>query len=312
MQTIRITGQGSYLPRRMMGNADLPPLDKPITDAQIERLGVHSRGWAGPDESIAEMAAAAAQRALARAGRTAADLDFIVLSNWTQRRFYPDISARVQHLLGASRAFAFDVSAACAGFAVAAGVARGLLHTGNKVGLIVASETTSQRARPNSKATLVFGDAAGAWILEGGEGPGGRLLDVEIMTDGRYADAMDVDEHGHVRTHIQQKELQQLAIDSFRGASERVLARAGLTLDDVDWVVPHSGTAGIQALLVRTLDLDPARVLINFPQVGNVSSAAIPVALDAFVNQGVVKPGDLVLSPTTGSGWYAAALLYRA
>lgn len=311
MQKTRITGQGSYLPRRMMRNADLPALDKPITDAQIARIGVHQRGWAGPDESIAEMAAAATLRALEQAGRRPEELDFIVLSNWTQRRFYPDIAARVQALVGAPQAFAFDVSTACAGFAFAAGVARGLLQTGQKVGVIVASETTSQRARPNSKATLVFGDAAGAWVLEGGDGPGGELLDLELMTDGRHADAMEVDALGHVGTNIGQKELQQLAIYSFRTASQRVLDRSGLTLDDVDWVVPHSGTAGIQALLLRTLELDPDKVLVNFPEVGNVSSAAIPVALDAFRAAGRIQPGDLVLSPTTGSGWYAAALLYR-
>lgn len=312
MQTVRITGQGSHLPRRMMSNADLPPLDKPITDEQIQRIGVHCRGWADEDESISAMASSAARRALAEAGRSPEELDFIILANWTQRRFYPDIAARVQHELGAPQAFAFDVSTACAGFAVAASVARGYLATGHKVGLIAASETTSRRARPNSKATLVFGDAAGAWVLENGEGPGGRLLDLEVMTDGRHADAMEVDGQGHVRTHIAQKELQQLAIHSFRTASQRVLDRQGLTLDDVDWVVPHSGTAGIQALLLRTLEIDPAKVLVNFPEVGNVSSAAIPVALDAFRKRGTVKPGDLVLSPTTGSGWYSAALLYRA
>ncbi len=313
MQRVRITGVGRYLPERLLNNTELPALDKPITDEQIERIGVHSRGWASDEESIDHMAAAAALSALEAAGRSAKDLDFIVLANWTQRRFFPDFAARVQHRLDAPQAFAFDVSTACAGFAFGAGVARGLLQLPqNKIGLVVASETTSRRARPQSKATLVFGDAAGAWVVEGGEGAGGELLDVEMMTDGRHADAMEIDGQGHVRTHIDQKTLQNLAIHSFRTASDRVLDRAGLTLDDLDWIVPHSGTAGIQALLLRTLKVDPAKVLVNFPEVGNVSSAAIPVALDDFMKRGIIKSGDLILSPTTGSGWYAAAMLYRA
>lgn len=312
MVPISITGIGSYLPRRMLTNDDLD-LDKPVTQAQLDKLGVSTRGRAGEGESIPEMAAAAARTALERAGVEASELDFIVLANWTQRQFIPDFAPRLQALLGAPQAFAFDISTACAGFAFGAGVARGFLQDPrHKRCLIVASETTSQRARPHSKATLVFGDAAGAWVLERGEVEGaGRLIDLELMTDGSKYDAMGINEAGHVYTSIDQKSLQQLAIHSFRTATEAVLTRNGLTLDDVDWIVPHSGTAGIQALLLRTLEVAPERVLINFPRIGNVSSAAIPAALDEFVASGQVKKGDLVLSPTTGTGWYAAAMLYR-
>jgi len=312
MVPISITGIGSYLPRRMLSNDDLT-LDKPVTEEQLAKLGVTSRGWAGEGESIPEMAAAAGLRAMERAGITADELDLIVLANWTQRRFIPDFAPKLQALLGAPQAFAFDVSTACAGFAFGAGVAQGFLQNPrHRRCLLVASETTSSRARPHSKATLVFGDAAGAWILERGEVEGaGRLIDLELMTDGTKFDAMGVNEEGHVYTSIDQKSLQQLAIHSFRTATEAVLTRNGLTLDDLDWIVPHSGTAGIQALLLRTLEVDPAKVLINFPRIGNVSSAAIPASLDEFVSRGVVKPGDLVLSPTTGTGWYAAAMLYR-
>lgn len=311
MDPVAITGIGSYLPRRSLETWELPALDKPYPPEAIERLGVRRRGLADEEETIPEMAAAAARVALERAGRTADEMDFIVLANWTQRRYLPDLAARVQALLGARKAFAFDVATACAGFATGTLVARGLLATTCQRGLVIASETTSHRARPHSKATVIFGDGAGAWVLERGTTEGPHLLDVELLTDGEQFDAMTIDAHGHVITHIDQKQLQHLATDSFIRASQAVLGRQGLTLDDVDWIVPHSGTAGIQALLIDVLKVDPEKVLVNFPTVGNLSSAAIPVALDAFQSEGPIRPGDLILSPTTGSGWYAAALLYR-
>jgi len=313
VEPISIAGVGRYLPARRLNNADLPPLDKPCPPAVLERIGVTERGWASEEETIPVMAARAAGRALESAGCTADSLDFIILSNWTQRRFLPDFAPKVQHLLGAPQAFAFDVSTSCSGFVYGVAIAQGFLQQPRfKRGLVVASETTSQRARPHSKATLVFGDAAGAAVLERGWSPGrARLLDVELMTDGRYYEAMQINPAGHVETHIPQKELQALAIHSFATASQRVLERQGMTLDDVDWVVPHSGTAGIQALLLDTLKISPDRVLINFPRIGNVSSAAIPAALTEYVDNGTIKPGDVVLSPTTGSGWYAAAMLYQ-
>lgn len=312
MNTVHVIGTGAYLPRRMLDNADLPALDRPPTPEELAKIGVHRRGWAGDGESIPEMAAAASRQALARAGVDPAELDFIVLANWTQRRLLPDFAPKVQALLGAHRAFAFDVATACAGFAFAVEIARSFLQNPRyKRGLVVASETTSWRARPHSKATLVFGDAAGAWVVERDAGRGHQLVDVELGTDGRYFDAMEMNAEGHTVTHIPQKELQALATRSFQEATAAVLGRHGLTLDDVDYVVPHSGTAGIQALLLRVLDLPPERVLTNFPSIGNVSSAAIPTALEAYLADGTLKPGHLILSPTTGSGWYAAALLYR-
>jgi 3-oxoacyl-[acyl-carrier-protein] synthase-3 len=295
----------------MLSNDDLPPLDKPITEAQLARIGVHRRGWAGEGESIPELAAAAATKALDDAGVSAESLDFIVVANWTQRRLLPDFAPRVQQLLGAPQAFAFDVATACAGFVTALSVAEGYLQNPRfGRGLIVGAETTSRVGRPHSKATLVFGDAAGAWVVERGT-HGHQLLAWELSTDGRYHDAMEIDAHGHCVTHIDQKELQKVAVHSFRTASDAVLQRAGVTLDDVDWIVPHSGTAGIQALLLRTLGITEDRVLTNFREIGNVSSAAIPASLDQYWREGRVQPGHLVLSPTTGSGWYAGAALYR-
>jgi 3-oxoacyl-[acyl-carrier-protein] synthase-3 len=307
---INIRSVGSYLPKRMPTNSELPPLDSPVSEADIARLGVRCRGQAGEGEGIAEMATAAAEQALTRAGLTARDIDLIVLANWTQRRMIPEFAPRVQALLGADRAFAFDVSTACAGFVYGVGIASSFLQTGrHQRALVIAAETTSQRARPNSRATLVFGDGAGAMVLERGPPVGPRVEDWELLTDGRYHWAMEVDANGWVKTHIPQRELIGLATESFRKASAAVLERNGLTMDDVDWIVPHSGTAGVQAALVDALQVPESKVLTNFDRIGNTSSAAIPLALDNFLASGHIKPGQRVLSPTTGTGWYAAAML---
>lgn len=315
MKNIAISGIGSYLPRRMLDNASLPPLDKPLTAEEIERIGVQRRGWAEPDEGIAEMAAEAAKKALVRAECEASDLDMIVLSNWTQRRYIPEFAPKLQSLLGAKRAFAYDVCCACAGFLYGVGMASEFLQNARyRRALVVGAETTSRRGRPGSKATFILGDAAGAMVLENTERTGrtlpGRLIDYELATDGEKHDIMDISPEGWVRTHISQSELNGLAGQSFATIANRMLERQKLTLDDVDWVVPHSGTAGVQHAVAEALRVNPDKVLTNYAFIGNVSSASIPAALDAFLANGTLRRGQTILSAAVGTGWYAAGALY--
>lgn len=311
MRDAYITGIGTYLPELMHTNDTLPPLDKPVGPEKLERIGVVRRGWASEREGIAEMAAAAARQALDQAQLEADSLDLIILANWTQRRYIPEFAPKLQKLLGAKRAFAFEVCGACAGFVNGVGIAHNFFQNPRyERALVVGSETTSRRGRPHSLSTLIFGDGAGAFVLERDAGRGGRVIDTELISDGDYCDVMDISEEGWVRTHITQKELNTLAAQSFARASHGVLARNQMTLDDVDWIVPHSGTAGVQATLVRTLEVPAEKVLSNFSTVGNLSSAAIPVSLADYIGRGVIQKGQTVLSPTTGTGWYCAAMLY--
>jgi 3-oxoacyl-[acyl-carrier-protein] synthase-3 len=244
-----------------------------------------------------------------------ADLDVVILANWTMRRYLPEYAPRLKRLLGADRAFAYDLGCACAGFLYGVGTAMEMLRSPRlRRALVVASEHTSRRARPGSRGTLILGDGAGAFVLERSgadrDPGGGRLIDYELAAEGEHAGIMEIGEEGWVHTHITQRELCGLAARSIREVSARLLARNQLGLGDVRWVVPHSGTAGVQAAIVRELGLPPERILTNFAAVGNVSSASIPVALDHFVAAGTVRPGDLVLSAAVGGGWYAAAALY--
>lgn len=310
-ERVAITGIGSYLPRRSHTNDTLPPLEQPLTDAQLARVGVRRRGWADESEGVAEMAAAAARHALENACTAPQELDLIILANWTGRRYIPEFAPRVKQLIAATDAVAFDVCCACAGFLYGLAIAHGFLRGPRvRTALVVASETTSSRARPGSKATLVFGDGAGAFVLDRRATRGGELLDYELLTDGDNHAIMEVTPAGHVRTHLDQRSLVDLAARSLERVITRLLARNDLKLDDVDWIIPHSGTAGVQATLRSVLDVPAEKILTNFADVGNVSSASIPVALDHFVRSGTVKPGDLVVSAAVGTGWYAASALY--
>jgi 3-oxoacyl-[acyl-carrier-protein] synthase III len=306
-----VTGLGTYLPERLVTNAELPPLDPPHSLADMDKVGVRARGIAAEHETVLHMAVTAAERALARASVTAESLDFVILANWSERRYVPDFAPRVQHSLGARRAFAFDVGCACAGFLYGLTLAHGYLQNPRfSRGIVLASDRSTRRLRPGSRATLVFGDAAAAMVVERDAGRGMRLVDYELRTDGSHHGIMDVDAEGYLAPKIKQRDLNQLAGRSLASVSRALLERQGLGLEDVDWFLPHSGTAGVQAMLAEHLGAPAEKTLNNLADVGNVTSASIPVSLQCFLDQGKLKPGDRVLSAAVGLGWQYCAVLY--
>lgn len=311
MAELFVTGLGTYLPRRSVTNPELPPLEPPHTLTDMDRVGVRARGIAADDEDVLFMALRAAERALARAEVDAPSLDFLILANWSERRYVPDFAPRVQHALGARRAFAFDVGCACAGFLYGLSLAHGYLQNPRfRRGLVLASDTSTRRLKPGSRANLVFGDAAAAMVVERDAGRGSRLIDYELRTDGAYSGIMDVGPDGYLNPKIKQRELNDLAGRSLAAVSRSLLERNGLGLADVDWLLPHSGTAGVQAMLAEHLGASPERTLNNLADVGNVTTASIPVALDHFVSAGTLKRGDRILSAAVGLGWQSCAVLY--
>ena len=311
MAELFMTGLGTYLPDRLVTNAELPALEPPHSLADMDKVGVRARGIAGDHEDVLFMAEKAAERALAKAEVSAASLDFLILANWTERRFVPDFAPRVQQALGAQRAFAFDIGCACAGFIYGLTLAHGYLQNPRfQRGLVLASDRSTRRLRPRSRATLVFGDAAAAMVVEKDAPRGSRLIDYELRTDGSQHGIMDIDADGHLNPKIKQRELNQLAGRSLASVSRALLERNGLTLDDVDWLLPHSGTAGVQAMLAEHLGAPPEKTLNNLADVGNVTTASIPVSLDHFIGLGKLKPGQRVLSAAVGLGWQCCAVLY--
>jgi 3-oxoacyl-[acyl-carrier-protein] synthase III len=308
---LRITGLGTYLPERLVTNHELPPLEPPHTLADMAKVGVRARGIATDDEDVLFMAVQAAGRALARAEVSADSLDFVILANWSERRYVPDLAPRVQHALGARRAFAFDVGCACAGFLYGLTIAHGYLQNPRFVrGLVVASDRSTRRLRPKTRATLVFGDAAAAMVVERDATRGGRLIDYELRTDGSHNEIMEIDADSYLKPKIKQRALNELAGRSLADVSRALLERNQLTLADVDWILPHSGTAGVQAMLAEHLGVPPEKTLTNLADVGNVASASIPVSLDHFIELGKLRPGDRILSAAVGLGWQYCAVLY--
>jgi len=310
MRNLTITGLGTYLPSRELGNADLLELHSELAPADLERIGVVSRRVASDTEDVPHMAVAAAKRALERAATPPESLDFLILVNWSDRRYVPDVAPRVQELLGARKAFAFDVGCACAGFIYALSMAHGFLQTARfSRGLVLASDRSRKRLRPGSRAELLFGDGAAAVVVAAGAERGYRLIDYELGTDGARNDIIDVDADGYLVTHVRQRVLNELAVTSLVKVGQRLLARQQLTFDDVDFIVPHSGTAGIQAMLGSALNLTPAKILTNLPSVGNLAATSIPVALEHFVNAGTLRAGQRVLLLAVGVGWQFVAAL---
>lgn len=310
MTQLIIAGLGGYLPRNSVDNAHVPPLTQPLSVEEMDGIGVLRRGHASEDETVEMMGLLAAERALAAAGMAADELDFVIFVSWTTRRFAPDVAPRLQYALGANRAMAFDICCACSGFLQALSIARGyLLDPRYRSGLIVASDRSASHMRPGSRATLIFGDGAAAAVVSREGDHGIRLVDYEIRSDGANNSIMEVDADGYLVPHIRQRELNALAGRSMAGVSQALLDRAGVRLDEIDWIVPHSGTAGVQGMLRQFLEVPAERVLTTLPLHGNLAAAAIPCALRHFLDQGTITQGNRVLAAAVGLGWQCSAVL---
>ncbi|WP_166350131.1 ketoacyl-ACP synthase III [Phytoactinopolyspora limicola] len=310
---LAITGFGHYYPERLVRN-DVHSYRRPgnvVDTAVLGRVTVSSRHVAGDHESVAFMASHAARAALGHAGLAADDLDLLVVSNWTDPPYLPDHAPQVAELLGATSAFAFDVSAACVGFVHGVQLAAASLVAMPELryAVVVSSERFSRRARPGSKSELICGDAAGAVVLERTASGRGGLLDSIVRSDGSRADLVTVRTPDAWITS--RAELADHAAADMVDACRHVLERSGYTVDDVDWVVPHPGTDAVNERLRDKLGVADERFLVNFHDRGNTASASIPVVLSEFSDAGMFRPEDLVLSPAIGAGWYHGALLFR-
>lgn len=312
MTAVSITGLGTYLPRRSVRNAELPTLDPPHSVEQLDALGILARGWADDDEGVVEMADHASREALKRAEVDPSSLDFVLLANWSERRYVPDVAPRIAAALGANRAFAYDLCGACCGFIMGMATAWGFLQRPNAGrGLVVASDASSRRMRPATRSTIVFGDGAAAAVLDGTGKAGWEVVDFELRTDGKRNDIMEVDPEGYLKAHIRQSELNPLAGSTMAEVARTLLDRNALSLDDIDYVVPHSGTAGVQKQLREHLGVSEDKVLTNLPLIGNVTTASIPCSLEHFSKSGQLAKNQTILCVAVGLGWQSVAMLLR-
>ena len=316
-----LTGTGSALPRRALGNAELAKMVDTSDEWIVERTGIHNRHIAAPDETTSTLATAAAKAALEAAGIEAKAIDLIVLATATPDQTFPATATQVQHALGCNGGIAFDVAAVCSGFLYALGVADSMLRTGmaNRA-LVIGSETFSRIIDWEDRATCVlFGDGAGAVVLEAreaeGEAPRGILV-TRLHADGAHNQLLYVDggpsTTGTVgKLRMKGKEVFRHAVTNLSNVLLEVLEAAGHKVEDIDWIVPHQANARILDATARKLGLSPDRVIVTVDRHANTSAASVPLALDAAVRDGRIKQGDLVMLEAMGGGFTWGASLLR-
>ncbi len=314
-----ISGTGSALPKRCVLNAELAEMVDTSDEWIVERTGIRMRYIAGEGETTASLATDAARAALAAAGRDARDVDLIVLATATPDQTFPSSATKVQHALGAGDCVAFDVAAVCSGFLYALQVAENMIRAGTaRCALVIGAETFSRILDWEDRATCVlFGDGAGAIVLEAEEGDGTRgVLASKLHADGAFNDLLFVDggpsTTGTVgKVRMKGREVFRHAVSKLAAVMEEVLATAGLTAADVDWVVPHQANVRILDATAKKLGLDPAQVIVTVDFHANTSAASVPLALDTAVRDGRIKRGDLLVLEAMGGGFTWGAALVR-
>jgi 3-oxoacyl-[acyl-carrier-protein] synthase-3 len=323
MTTLRavVKGVGHYLPARTVENSEFEAtLD--TTDEWIRtRSGIERRHFAAEGETTSDLATHAANAALADAGLTGADIDAIILATSTADNTFPSAATMVQAKIGNTTGYAFDIQAVCAGFVFALSQANALILSGqaSRV-LVIGAETFSRIMDWTDRGTCVlFGDGAGALILEAAPGNGDSadrgILATDLNSDGRYRDLLYVD--GGVATQntgvlrMQGKEVFRHAVEKLAQTAHTALDKVGLSANDVDWVVPHQANIRIIQSTAKKLGVGMDRVVVTVQDHGNTSAASIPLALSVGVANGKIKRGDLVVTEAIGGGLAWGAVVLR-
>ncbi|OBY24606.1 beta-ketoacyl-ACP synthase III [Leisingera sp. JC1] len=316
-----VAGTGHYLPERVVENAEFEAtLD--TTDEWIRsRSGIERRHFAAEGETTSDMAAKAAERALADAGLTVDDVDAIVVATSTPDLTFPSAATMVQSKLGMTKGFAFDVQAVCAGFVYALSNASALIASGqaDRV-MVIGAETFSRIMDWTDRSTCVlFGDGAGALLLEAQEQPGTNkdrgILATDLNSDGRYKDLLYVDggvstqSTGHLR--MQGNQVFRHAVEKLASTANTALDRAGLSAGDVDWIVPHQANIRIIQGTAKKMGLSMDNVVVTVQDHGNTSAASIPLALSVGKERGQIKEGDLIVTEAIGGGLAWGAVVLR-
>lgn len=317
-----VRGFGASLPKRVMTNRDLESLVETSDEWIVQRTGIKQRYIAGEGETTASLGAAAAQQALDRAGLTAADIDLIICATSTPDNTFPATAVNIQNRLGMHHGFAFDVQAVCSGFVYAMATADLYIRGGmaRRV-LVIGAETFSRILDWTDRTTCVlFGDGAGALVLEAQEGEGTvadrGVLTSNLRSDGAHREKLYVDGGpsttgtvGHLR--MEGREVFKHAVGMITDVIEAAFAATGTTAADIDWLVPHQANKRIIDGSAKKLGIPDAKVVITVDLHGNTSAASIPLALATAAADGRIKQGDLVMLEAMGGGFTWGAVLLR-
>lgn len=319
----RITGTGSYLPPRQVTNADLAAElgARGIETSDqwiVERTGIRSRHFAAADVTSSDLGVEAARRALDAAGVAAADIDLIVVATSTPDMVFPSAATILQHKLGVAGCAAFDVQAVCSGFVYALTVADAMIQTGSaSKALVIGAEVFSRILDFSDRTTCVlFGDGAGAVVLEASDTPG--ILASDLHADGKHVGILCVPGTvsggkvlGDPLLKMDGQAVFKLAVGVLEAAARTTLAKAGLQDSDIDWLIPHQANIRIMQSTARKLKVPLEKLVVTVDQHGNTSAASIPLALDAAVRSGKVKKGDTIMLEGVGGGFTWGAVLLK-
>ncbi|MCG7623430.1 beta-ketoacyl-ACP synthase III [Epibacterium sp. Ofav1-8] len=316
-----VIGAGHYLPERIVENAEFEATLDTSDEWIRSRSGIERRHFAAEDETTSQMATRAAEAALKSAGRSASEVDAIILATSTADLTFPSAATMVQSQLGMTNGFAFDVQAVCAGFVYALSNANALIASGqaDRV-LVIGAETFSRIMDWTDRSTCVlFGDGAGALLLEAQDGAGTAddrgILATDLNSDGRYKDLLYVDggvstqSTGHLR--MQGNQVFRHAVEKLAATAHTALARAGASAEDVDWIVPHQANIRIIQGTAKKMGLSMDKVVVTVQDHGNTSAASIPLALSVGVERGQIKPGNLIVTEAIGGGLAWGAVVLR-
>lgn len=319
-QRVLMTSVGSYLPKKIVTNDDLTQWVDTSDEWIKQRTGIAQRHMVADDELTSDLAYHAAQDALSHASLSGSDIDVIVVATTTPDDTFPSTATKVQHRLGATNAFAFDVQAVCAGFVYALTVAESLLIAKKaKRALVIGAESFTKLLDWQDRSTCVlFGDGAGAVILESEDAPDHYgILASALHSDGAYRDILYVDggpsatgDVGHVRMSGQ--DVFRHAVDKLSTVMQEVLDQAGIRAEEVDWLVPHQANIRIINGMQRKFGLPAERVVRTVDKHANTSAASIPLALSEAVHDGRIKSGDLLALEAIGGGlaWGGSLVRY--
>jgi len=322
MKYSRITGTGSYLPEKVLTNRDLEKIMDTTDEWIRERTGIHERHIAAGDQTTCDLAEIAATQAMEAAGKTPRQLDLIVLATTTPDRVFPSTACLLQQRLDIHGSPAFDVQAVCTGFIYALAIADKFIRTGSaKCVLVVGTETLSRIMDWNDRGTsILFGDGAGAVILEASSEPG--ILSTHLHADGSYEHLLTVPagissgyekiQSGQAYIQMQGNEVFKMAVNTLGRIVDETLLANQLEKSDIDWLIPHQANIRIIQATARKLHMSMDKVVVTVHEHGNTSAASVPLALDTAVRDGRIKRGETLLLEAFGGGftWGSALIKY--
>ena len=311
----RIIGSGSYLPEKILTNAELEVLVDTSDEWIRDRTGICKRHIASEGETACDLAVPAAKAAMDMAGVSAADIDCVIVATATPDKAFPSTACLLQGRLQISGGgAAFDVQAACTGFVYALGVADSLIQSGgSRCALVVGTEVLSRLIDWTDRATCVlFGDGAGAVVLQVADTPG--VYSTHLHADGRYEELLDVSsEKAGGKAYIRMKgnEVFKMAVNTLGSIVDETLTANGLNKSDIDWLIPHQANSRIISATARKLGMSMDHVVQTVDQHGNTSAASVPLALDVAIRDGRIKRGDIMMLEAFGGGFTWGSALIR-